>query len=544
MSLNAMKRVIHLLVWLALSLSLETSIGRADAPKLVLTIAVDQMRYDYLERFDPHFSKNGFRLLTKRGAFMTFGRYNYVPTVTGPGHASYLSGSGPAVHGILGNSWFNKKTRKEIGCVSDSTVQGVGTTNSSGQASPRNFIGATLADQLRLQFDSKVISAALKDRGAILPAGKKPNGAYWYDGKTGRFISSTYYMTNLPAWVEKFNDRKLPQSYDGKVWERLLPENQYQFADRGSGEGHLDGETNTVFNHLITASTNGFVNFFPTPFGDEFTTEFALAAIDAEELGQHGRPDMLCLSFSSLDGNGHKFGPYSQEIQDQMVRLDRQLERLFNHLERRLGLDNVVIVMTADHGVAPNVEYSKSKGLDGSSEGGAFMTDLMTQLDKQYGSGKYFLSPTLFYGNLYLNHETLRDKQLSATAVTSFIREYALSTGLFQACFTREQLLNGQAPGWIGQCVLNGYNAERSGDLVLVTKPFALPGSGKTGTTHGTPYSYDTRVPILFFGKPFKPGRYADAFYITDIAATLASALHCEEPPGSIGAPCVRILAP
>ena len=427
--------------------------------------------------------------------------------------------------------------------MADSSVRGVGTTNSVGQASPRRFIGATLADQLRLQFDSKVISAALKDRGSILPAGKKPNGAYWYDGKTGRLVSSTYYMTNLPSWVEAFNERKLPQSYDGKVWKRLLPENQYQYSDRGWGEGHLSGETNTLFDHVVTVSTNGFVNFLPTPFGDEFTTEFALAAIDGEELGQHGRPDMLCLSFSSLDGNGHVFGPYSQEIQDQMVRLDRQLERLFNHLDRRVGLENVVMVMTADHGVAPNVEYSKAMGLDGSTNGGAFMTELMTRLDQQYGSGKYFLSPTLFYGNLYLNHETLRDKQLSAAAVTSFIREYALSTGLFQACFTREQLLNGQAPGWIGQCVLNGYNAERSGDLVLITKPFALPGNGKTGTTHGTPYSYDTRVPILFFGKPFKPGRYADAFYITDIAATLASALHCEEPPGSIGVPCVRILA-
>ncbi len=539
-----MKRIVEIGRLLVLLFLLGGFSGRAEAPKLVLTIVVDQMRYDYLERFDPYLSRNGFRLLTKRGAFMTFGRYNYAPTVTGPGHASYLSGGGPAVHGILGNSWFNRKTRREIGCVEDASVQGVGTTNSSGRASPRNFIGGTLADQLRLQFGSKVIGIALKDRGAILPAGKKPAGAYWHDGKTGRFVSSTYYMTNLPAWVERFNERKLPQSYDGKVWERLLPENQYQFSDLGVGEGHLDGETNTVFNHVVHSSTNGFVNFFPTPYGDELTAEFALAAIDGEELGRHGRPDMLCLSFSSLDGCGHKFGPYSQEVQDQFVRLDRQLERVFNHLDRCLGLNNVVIAMTADHGVAPNAEYSKSNGLDGSTEGGGFMTDLMTRLDQEYGSGKYFLTPTLFYGNIYLNHDTLRDKRLSAAAVSSFIREYALGTGLFQACFTREQLLDGRAPGWIGECVLNGYNAERSGDLVLIPKPFALPGGGKTGTTHGTPYSYDTRVPILFYGKPFRPGRYPDAFYVTDMAATLATALHCEEPPGSIGTPCVRILAP
>ena len=529
-----------LAAWLVLG-SLRTG---AEAPKLVLAIAVDQLRYDYLERFGHQFSTNGFRLLTERGTFMTFGRYNYYPTVTGPGHASFLSGCGPAVHGILGNSWFDKRSRKEIGCVADSSVQGVGTTNSAGQASPRHFIGATLADQMRLQFDSKVISLALKDRGSILPAGKKPAAAYWYDTSTAGFVSSTYYLTNLPAWVDRFNQRQLPQSYAHRTWERLLPPEEYQFTDVGFGEGHLEGETNTVFNHTVTVTTNGVVQFFATPFGDEYTAEFALAAIDAEELGQHGRTDLLCLSFSSLDAVGHTFGPFSHEVEDQVIRLDRQLERLFNHLHQRLGLENVMMVLTADHGVAPTVEYAKSKGLDGSTEGGSFMTELMTRMDQQYGAGKYFLSPGLHYGNLYLNHDTLRDKQLSVAAVSSFIRDYALSTGLIQACFTREQLLNGQAPGWIGQCVLNGYNPERSGDLVLVFKPFALPGGSKTGTTHGSLYSYDTRVPILFYGTPFKPGRYADAFYITDIAATLASALRCEEPPGSFGVPCVRILAP
>ncbi|MBX3733510.1 MAG: alkaline phosphatase family protein [Verrucomicrobiae bacterium] len=540
-------RVVHWIYWIISAWlgfgALTAGVG-AGAPKLVIAITVDQLRGDYLDRFEPHFSTNGFRLLTERGAFMTFARYNYAPTVTGPGHASFLSGCGPAVHGILGNSWFDRRTRKEVGCVADTSVQGVGTTNAAGQASPHRLIGGTLADEMRLQFESKVISLALKDRGAILPAGKKPAGAYWYDSGTARFVSSTHYMTNLPAWVEQFNERQLPQSYDGRVWDRLLPEDQYAFADIGIGEAHLEGETNSVFPHVIRSTTNGVVQFFPTPFGDEFTTEFALAALDAEGLGQRGRPDLLCLSFSSLDGCGHKFGPYSQEVQDHVLRLDRQLERLFNHLDQRLGLEQVMIVLTADHGVAPTVEYSKAMGLDGTTEGGSFMTDLMTRLDQQYGSGKYFLTPALSNGNLHLNHETLRDKQLSLAAVTSFIREYALGTGLFQACFTRDQLLAGTAPGWIGQCVLNGYNPERSGDLVLVHKPFAIPGGSATGTTHGSPYAYDTRVPVLFFGSGFRPGRYADDFHITDIAATLASALRCLEPAGSFGTPCVRILTP
>jgi len=528
-----------LVAWLGLSVLP----AHAQAPKLVVAIVVDQLRYDYLERFEPHFSTNGFRLLMERGAFMTFGRYNYVPTVTGPGHASYLSGGGPAMHGIMGNSWFDKKTRQDVSCVSDSKVQSVGTTNSSGKASPHRFIGATMADQMRLHFGSKVISASIKDRGSILAAGKKPAGAYWYDADTGRFVTSSYYMQELPSWVKEFNNRELPQSYEGRVWERLLPEDSYHYSDQGIGEGRLQGETNTVFNHIVAVSTNGFDTFYSTPFGDHLTTELGLAALKGEALGQGQHPDLLCLSFSSLDGCGHIFGPYSHEIQDMVVRLDRQLERLFNHLEQTIGMDNVTVVLTSDHGVAPTPEFAKAMGLNGTREGGNFMTDLMARMDQEYGAGKYFLSPSLSYGNIFLNYQTLKEKQLAPTAVMSFIRDYALSTGFYQACYTREQLLDGRVSGWIGQCVLNGFNAERSGDLVLVNKPFAIPGSSKTGTTHGSPYSYDSHVPILFYGKAFKPGRYADEFYITDIAATLASALRIEGPPGSIGKPCVRILA-
>jgi predicted AlkP superfamily pyrophosphatase or phosphodiesterase len=322
----------------------------------------------------------------------------------------------------------------------------------------------------------------------------------------------------------------------------MLPEDQYAFDDVGVGEGHLDGETRSTFNHQIAGSGGSLEGFIPTPFGDEFTADFALAAIEGEGLGQGNHPDMLCVSFSSLDACGHTFGPYSHEVQDLVLRLDRQLERLFNRLDSKFGLSNVIILLAADHGVAPIPEFAKLQGMDGGREGSGFVVDLMSRLDQQYGPGKYFLTAGAPNGNLYLNPDTLREKQLSSASVSEFIRDYALSTGLFQACFTRNQLLDGRAPGWLGQCVLNGYNAERSGDVVLVAKPFVQAGNGKTGTNHGSPYGYDTRVPILFFGNPFRPGRFADEFYVTDIAATLATALRIEEPPCSIGKPCVRIL--
>ena len=515
----------------------------AETPKLVVTIVVDQLRYDYLERAPEKFANEGFRLLTERGAFMTFARYNYFPTVTGPGHASYLSGSPPGVHGIIGNDWYDKRAGKDQYCCGDTNVVAVGTTNKSAM-SPRNFVGSTVADQMRMHFNSKVVSVSMKDRGAILPAGKKPHGAFWFESKSGNFITSTYYMTNLPQWVTDFNDRKLATNFIGKIWERVHEEREYRFTDEHRGEGKLKGETNSVFNHTIHSSTNGYDTVYGSPYGDELLTQFAIAALDAEQLGQElGRPDMLCVSYSSMDSIGHTFGPESHEIQDETFRIDRQLEKLFRHIDEKVGLANVFIILTSDHGVAPTPEFAKDMGLDGERwNTGKFMTNLQTHLESKFGTGKYFATKAFHYGTLFLNHDTLREKQLTMAAVASVIREYALDSGWFMNVFSRDQLLDGRAPGQIGQLYANGYNPERGGDIMLVSKPYKLGSTDKTGTSHSTVYSYDTRIPILFFGSGFKAGRYSDEFYITDIAATLCAALRITEPAGSIGKPCVRIL--
>ncbi len=523
--------------WLAVS-------AQAQTPKLVVAILVDQMRYDYLERFHDQLTTNGFKLFTEQGTFMTFARYNYCPTITGPGHASFLSGSTPYMHGIIANDWFDKKTRKNMYCCEDPSVEGVGTTTAKGKMSPRNFIGATFADQLRLQYHSKVVGISMKDRGAILPAGKKPAGAYWFDSKSGDFVSSTYYMQELPAWVKQFNERKHAADFVGKTWDRLLETKAYQYADDSAGEGILAGEKTNTFPHAVAASkSEGFENIMPTPFGNQMLADFAQAAIEGEHLGEGAQPDLLCVSFSSIDYCGHKFGPYSQEVQDITLRLDRQLNEFFAYLDKKIGLANVVLTLTADHGVAPTPEFASEQGFDGLRlKENELMVELMGKLDEKYGAGKYFLTPKIYEGNLYFNHETLQEKKLSANEVAAFVRDWALATGKFQEVFTREQLLDGRAPGFIGQLVMNGYNAERSGDVVLVHKPFAIPFGGKTGTTHGSPFTYDTHVPVLFYGAPFKKGRYADEFYITDIVPTLCAALHMDEPPGCMGKPFVKIL--
>lgn len=513
----------------------------AAPPKLVVTILVDQLRYDYLERFHDQFSERGFRLLMDDGAFLTFAHYNYLPTVTGPGHASFLSGGTPATHGIISNDWFDKRTLKTVNCVSDPGVEGVGASGSVGQRSPRNFIGDNFADEMRLRYQSKVVGISHKDRGAILPAGKKPAGAYWFDSASGNFITSTYYMAELPAWVKAFNERKRPAAFIGQTWKRLLDPKFYPWADDAPGEG----EKNTTFDHSIQPSTKeGFETIVPTPFGNQLLAEFALAAIDGEHLGAGPQPDLLCISFSSVDAAGHRYGPYSHEVQDIVLRLDRELETLFRELDRKIGLANVVVALTADHGVAPTPEFATEQGLDGQrTDPVPLIGELLGQLSERFGPGKYLLTPRLVDGNLYFNHDTLREKQLSPEDVASFIREWAFSTGKFQAVYSRGQILDGRVPGPLGQRIFYGYNAERSGDVVLLLKPFAIPSGGKSGTTHGSAYAYDTHIPVLLFGAGFKPGRYADEFNITDIVPTLCAALRMNEPAGSIGKPLVKVLA-
>jgi predicted AlkP superfamily pyrophosphatase or phosphodiesterase len=569
-----------LVVCVIFSGALFPPILHAEQPKLVVAILVDQLRYDYLERFHDQFCEGGFKLLTDRGAFMTFARYNYFPTITGPGHASVFSGAPPAMHGIISNEWYDKRARKRVYCCADSTVTGVGTRENAGKVSPRNFIGGNFADQLRLHYRSKVVGICMKDRGAILPAGKRPTGAFWFEAASGNFVTSSYYMAALPAWVTAFNERKLPASYYGKTWDRLLKPEAYEREDNLPGEGNLPEEKSPTFPHVVlrrkpsapkpsatdnqapaaslesaattpapapdaAAAGETYDNILPTPFANHLLTEFSRAAIEGEHLGEGTGPDLLTISFSAIDACGHRFGPYSQEVQDMTLRLDCELASLFSYLDKKFGLKNVIITLTADHGVMPTPEFAAAQGFDAQRvDDTKLMAELQAGLSERFGIPNVLLSKRFYDGNLYFNHEALREKGIAPAEVADFVREWALNTGKYQVVYSRDQLLSGRAPGMIGERVINGYNAERSGDVVAVLKPFIIPSSGKTGTTHGSPYSYDAHIPVLFYGAPFKPGRYADEFYITDFVPTLCAALHIDQPPMSIGKPFVKALAP
>ena len=517
--------------------------GEASPPKLGVAVRVDQLRYDYLERQQALFSKGGFALLSEKGSFLTFAHYPYAPTVTGPGHATFLSGAPPAMHGIIGNDWFDKRAHAMVNCVQDPDALPVGAPDARGR-SPRLMTGDNLADEMRMRFGSKVIGLSLKDRGAILPAGRKPEGAYWFDSPSGHFITSTYYRAELPGWLEVFNARKLPQSYMGSKWSRLLALDKYSGPAAALGASPLPGEKVAGFDHTVAPSpTEGFETLVPTPFGNQLLVDLALAAVDGERLGAGAQPDLLTVSFSSLDACGHRFGPASHEVQDVVLRLDRELERLLQGLDQRVGLQNVWVVLTADHGVAPTPEAAQAEGLDGlRADMAALASDLLGRLETRFGAGRFLLTPRILEGNVYLDHEALAERHLAPEEVALAVRDWALDTGKFLAGFTRSQLLDGRAPGPVGARILNGFNAERSGDVVLVQKPFQIPGGGRGGTTHGAPFSYDTHVPILFYGAPFKPGRFADPVFVTDIAPTLSAALRMNEPALSVGKPITVIL--
>jgi predicted AlkP superfamily pyrophosphatase or phosphodiesterase len=330
----------------------------------------------------------------------------------------------------------------------------------------------------------------------------------------------------------------------GRTWDRLLSAEAYDYPDQARGEGSLKGETNALFPHKIALATNAAVdNIMPTPFGNEVLLEFAEAAIDAEKLGQGAQPDLLSVSFSSVDYCGHTFGPYSQEVQDIVLRLDLQLQEFFAFLDKKVGPGNVVLILTADHGVAPTPEFAQDQGLDGLrlSESN-LLAELKVKLNDKFGPASFLLRTNLFEGNLYLDRDAIAKSRVAPAEISSFIRDWALSSGKFAAAYSREQLLDGRAPGLLGKLVLNAFNPERSGDMILIEKPYALFG-GKSGTTHGTPYAYDTHVPVILYGATFKPGRYADEFYVKDIVPTICAALHLSEPPGCMGKPFVKILA-
>ncbi len=543
-----MKRTIWIIFF---TLCFKQLIAQSDSsrPKLVVGIVVDQMRQEYLYRFSPHFGEGGFKRLIEEGYYFKNAHYNYMPTATGPGHASIYTGTTPRMHGIIGNDWYDSNAGRLVYCVEDQSVIAVGGAKEFGAESPKNLLTTTITDELGLFFQgkSKIIGISIKDRAAILPAGHNPDGAYWTDMNTGRFMTSTYYMEELPNWVKDFNARNLPQKYLNEIWETFFPIETYIESDRDNRpyEKPISEGIEPVFPYNLKKLSKGLPNAFTmladTPFGNTLMIEMAIAAIENEKMGTDEITDFLAISFSSTDKIGHKYGPYSKEIQDTYVRLDREIERFLNVLDKKVGIGNWTLFLTADHAVADIPHKMKEQGLPvdywlGDSEH-AGIKKAMEEKFKAPG-----LIEKIHYGQLYLNREVMEEKSLNINIVKAYIIDYLSSISGVSGAYDTKDLMAYQGSYLETQIISAGLNGSRSGDIVFTMPSGWLHQSYKAqGTGHGSQYSYDTHVPMLFYGKGIKPGVSVKYQPITNIAPTLSMLLNIKLPSASTGQPIIEI---
>ena len=501
-------------------------------PKLVVGIVIDQMRWDYLYRFADRYSANGFKRLLNEGFSCENTFIPYTPTVTAAGHSCIYTGSVPAIHGIMGNTWYRRDLKRIWYCTEDTAENSVGSTSDAGKMSPNSLLTTTVTDELRLasNFHSKVIGIALKDRGAILPAGHSANGAYWFDNANGAFITSTYYMKELPTWVTQFNNKKLPDQYLQQNWNTLYPINSYLQSsdDNKSYEGKLEDNT---FPHITANITNDKYNALRiTPYGNTFTIEMAKAAIEGEKLGQASSTDFLALSFSSPDYIGHTFGPNSVEVEDNYLRLDNDLASFFNYLDSKIGTGQYTIFLTADHAVAHIPELlTEHKIPAGVLSETMVQTTLNEMLDKRFKIKNGVIAVMNY--QVYLNRNIANEDQ---QRVTDAVIERLLDFPAIANAFTTKDVNSIPLPENIKNSVVNGYNQKASGDIQMVYKPQYFSG-GTSGTTHGSWNPYDSHIPLLWYGWGIKKGKTNRETYMTDISATVSALLHIQMPSGSIG---------
>lgn len=515
------------------------------APQLVVGIVVDQMRYDYLYKYYPLLGNNGFKRLLNEGFSFDNCQYNYVPTYTGPGHSCIFTGTTPSVNGIVANDWYERSSRSSVYCASDSTVSTVGSnTVAVGKMSPRRLLSTTIGDELRLatHFRSRVFGVALKDRSCILPAGRSANGAYWFDGASGNFVTSTYYAQQLPQWLQQFNQRQLPKQYIATPWTSLLPIVQYQAycaADDSPYEGLFRGEEHSTFPHqlsaIFTAMDNNYDLLRATPSGNSLTKELALALIEGEQLGKKGLTDMLTISFSSPDYIGHQFGPQSMEVMDNYLRLDRDIADLLTYLDTQYGKNNVLVFLTADHGAAQNVAYMRDAKLAaGTISSSQLLQQLRNFAQRSYGDSLLIAH----YDNqqIYLDHSRLTSHNLSLAALQQQIADFVTPLPGIAQVITATEIQRNEFSEPLLALMQRGYYAKRSGDVLLNYEPGWMDW-GEVGTSHGSPFSYDTHVPLLWYGYHISAGKTAAPVYVRDIAATIALALHIPFTNGNTGQP-------
>lgn len=517
-------------------------------PKLIIGIVVDQMRYDYLYKFQQHYVQGGIKRLIKEGRSFENAHYNYVPTYTGPGHAAIYSGTSPMINGIIANDWFDRNANQIVYVTQDDTAQTIGSDSKRGKMSPKQLESTTITDELKIFSNgrSRVFGIALKDRGSILPAGHAADAAYWFDVEKGKWISSSFYLQQLPSWVENFNSKNWPDFYLNQTWDLFLPQEKYieSTNDNEIYEKPFKGEEKPIFPHDLKSIRKHYdyrlLN--ATPFGNTITTDFAIALLENEKLGKNPNNaiDFLALSYSSTDYIGHQFGPNSIEIEDTYIRFDRELKRLFDFIDQHIGMENTLIFLTADHAAMYSIGFLQSQKIPaGFFDEEKYKADLNEYLVQKYAVENPILE--VINIQIYLNRSAFTSKKIDLELIKDDIVSFSLNyhSSIKFALKNTDLMRNNYHSHPIYGKVQRGFHYHKSGDVVLVLNSewFDSHHAGKGGTSHGSPYNYDTQIPLIFMGKGIEKGRIHTPASVTDIASTISYYLGISAPSGNIGNP-------
>lgn len=516
----------------------QSNAAAIERPKLVVGIVVDQMRWDYLYRYQKCYTDGGFKRLLGEGFSCENTMIPYVPSVTAIGHTCIYTGSVPSIHGIAGNNFV--KDGKKVYCTDDDSIKPVGTTSGAALMSPRNLWVSTIGDEMKIASNgrAKVVGVALKDRASILPAGHNPNGAFWFDDQTGCFITSSYYMDRLPKWVEAFNDKRLPEQYLSQKWNTLYPKNTYTESTTDENEyenGIREGVKATLpLNLPELYKKYGYGIIRNTPFGNSLTLDMAKAAIDGEQLGADDETDLLAVSCSSTDYIGHQVGTHAIETEDTYLRLDKAIADFLTYLDSKVGKGNYLVFLSADHGAMNNAAFLQDRRIPaGSWDASATAKKLNHVLAKEYPEAGDIVKTVMNY-QVFFNRDEIKSKQLDfdniKQTVVNVLKE---DPSVLYACDMAKASTE-SIPEEVKSRIINGYNRERSGDVVIILKP-NFYAHGMKGTDHGAWNSYDTHIPLVFMGWGIKHGATTKQTFMTDIAPTIAAMLHVQAPNGCVG---------
>jgi predicted AlkP superfamily pyrophosphatase or phosphodiesterase len=518
-------------------------------PKLVVGLVIDQMRWDYLYRYYDRYGEDGFKRLLRHGFSCNNTQINYLPSFTAVGHTCIFTGSVPAFSGISGNDWVEQATGQRVYCTDDSTVKSVGAEDpesKEGKMSPRNLLVSTITDELMIasNFRSKVVGVSIKDRAAILPAGHTANAAFWLDDSTGHFITSNYYMTRLPDWVEAFNKKEPIRNYMKNKWTTLYSKDTYGESDTDDQpyEGKFKGDSTTSFPHNLDSSYKiGKSAFRYTPGGNTITLDLAKEAVNGYKLGQGAFTDFLTINCASTDYVGHQFGINSIEIEDTYLRLDRDLADFFHFLDEKVGKGEYTVVLTADHGAAHSIWFNQNHDIPSDYwDPRPLVESLNKELEKSFQVAG--LVDTCSNYQITFSMKAIHEHKLDLNSIKKVAVEYLSQQPGINYAIDMSKVGELPVPEPIRSMVTNGYYARRSGCIQLILNSGWFESHGKTGTSHGTWNPYDTHIPLLFMGWGIHPGSTEESVNMTDIAPTLAALLHIQMPNGCVGKPIQSVL--